>query len=175
MTFNFSVQAIDQIVSLMQRFSKPPCPPSQSKKFKDVLNKLTNNNLFLPCLLLTVFARTCFHILPKSRPGGSTRYLRGVGVDSPSCTKSVSHSVSATSILTVAQASATFIRNACISISNQDLNFCNPKMNWKCTFYKPQGNFLCPLYCFPRKRIIGQVLIDSYQLPSWTYYTQKYK
>jgi hypothetical protein len=43
-------------------------------------------------------------------------------------------------------------------------------VNQKCiengTIYKPQGNFLCPLYCFPRKRITGQL----YQLPSWTYY-----
>jgi hypothetical protein len=29
------------------------------------------------------------------------------------------------------------------------------------TIYKPQCNFLRPLYCFPKKRIIGQVLIGS--------------
>jgi hypothetical protein len=31
----------------------------------------------------------------------------------------------------------------------------------KGTIYKPQCNFLCPLYSFPQKRIIGQVLIGS--------------
>jgi hypothetical protein len=31
----------------------------------------------------------------------------------------------------------------------------------KGTIYKPQFNFLCPLYSFPQKRIIGLVLIGS--------------
>jgi hypothetical protein len=42
----------------------------------------------------------------------------------------------------------------------RDLEFYESKIE-KCTIYKPQCNFLCPLHCLPQKRIIGQVLIGS--------------
>jgi hypothetical protein len=47
------------------------------------------------------------------------------------------------------------------SILNQDLNFVNQKWIENGTIYKPQGNSICTLYCFPRKRIIGQLLTIS--------------
>jgi hypothetical protein len=39
--------------------------------------------------------------------------------------------------------------------------YINQKWIEKGTIYKSQCNFLCPLYSFPQKRIIGQVLIGS--------------
>jgi hypothetical protein len=74
---------------------------------------------------------------------------------------SVSDCDCAASIWSGAQAFALAPEILCISILIQDLDFHKLKWIQKCTIYKPQCNFLCLLYSFPQKRIIGQVLIGS--------------
>jgi hypothetical protein len=129
----------------------------------------------LACSSFTIFTRVCFRISPDSRPGESTRGLRGVGVDGPSCAKSVSAAGCAVTVWSVAQASAIFRRNALYFNFEEGFSFLKTEKNWKWhnLWATRQLSSSNSLFSEGENNRPSTGLL--YQLPSWIYYTRKYK